>query len=388
MKEKAGVWKKAKASAQRWRRRRGGGAGRCGVCTWAPISSPHLPYQAPCAQGRVEFGDVVRVSEGQGQQEQVRQMQQAEAELLGQQVASFYSQLVETQASDHWVDESATVQAQDQRPLPLSAPDAQYAAATAAQQPHAGVHVLLPRGGAAGSSSGGGGGASSTGGFVSEQHSYGQPAGPSGRPPDGGAGEAAALVRLGIERSNIGFRLLQRAGWREGAGLGREEQGVREPIQPQAQQGQQGLGFAPRPRPTAQRREGEAGAAGAGDGQQQQALQQRKLERPLPEDPLDKETTEQKVKRVKQVRACGSAQQHWPAPPLPAQTCHATLTACLHWLASPPQVMQADADDRAGKAISRYIYSAFRDQTGEPTADSNPLLRPGRSKLNATNPLL
>ena len=54
----------------------------------------------------------------------------------------------------------------------------------------------------------------------------------------------------------------------------------------------------------------------------------------------------------------------------------------------PLQVLQAEADDRAGKAIQRYIYSAFNDATGEPTADANPLLRPGRSRLSATNPLL
>ena len=52
------------------------------------------------------------------------------------------------------------------------------------------------------------------------------------------------------------------------------------------------------------------------------------------------------------------------------------------------QVLQTEVDQRAGKAIQRYIYSAFNDATGEPTSDSNPLLRRGRSKLSATNPLL
>lgn len=49
--------------------------------------------------------------------------------------------------------------------------------------------------------------------------------------------------------------------------------------------------------------------------------------------------------------------------------------------------MQAEADDKAGKAIARYIRMAFNDRTGEPTADSNPLLRRSH-KLSATNPLL
>ena len=52
------------------------------------------------------------------------------------------------------------------------------------------------------------------------------------------------------------------------------------------------------------------------------------------------------------------------------------------------QVLQTEADNKAGKAIARYIYSAFNDATGEPTADANPLLRRGRTKLSATNPLL
>jgi hypothetical protein len=51
-------------------------------------------------------------------------------------------------------------------------------------------------------------------------------------------------------------------------------------------------------------------------------------------------------------------------------------------------VLQTEAHERAGKAIQRYIYSAFNEATGEPTSDANPLLRPGRSKLSATNPLL
>lgn len=49
--------------------------------------------------------------------------------------------------------------------------------------------------------------------------------------------------------------------------------------------------------------------------------------------------------------------------------------------------MQADADAKAGKAIERYMRMAFNDATGEPTADSNPLLRRNH-KLSATNPLL
>ena len=50
-------------------------------------------------------------------------------------------------------------------------------------------------------------------------------------------------------------------------------------------------------------------------------------------------------------------------------------------------MLQAEADDKAGKAIQRYMHMAFRDATGEATRDSNPLLRRNH-KLSATNPLL
>ena len=50
------------------------------------------------------------------------------------------------------------------------------------------------------------------------------------------------------------------------------------------------------------------------------------------------------------------------------------------------QILQAEADDAAGKAIQRYMYRAFNDMSGEPTSDSNPLLR--QNKLSRTNPLL
>lgn len=44
--------------------------------------------------------------------------------------------------------------------------------------------------------------------------------------------------------------------------------------------------------------------------------------------------------------------------------------------------VQAEADDKASKAIDRYMYRAFR----EDDADSNPLTR--RNNLSISNPLL
>ncbi|KAL4436390.1 hypothetical protein ABPG77_009952 [Micractinium sp. CCAP 211/92] len=163
-------------------------------------------------------------------------------------------------------------------------------------------------------------------------------------------------VRYGITRSNVGFQLLKKAGWREGAGLGAQEQGMAEPVAPFQQKGNLGLGFAPKqpkPKPgdTAAAGAGAAGQAGRGStGGGGSGGQEQKEKRPLPEDPLNKEDQETKVKRVR-------------------------------------QVMQAEADVKAGKAIERYMRMAFNDATGEPTADSNPLLRRNH-KLSATNPLL
>ncbi|KAL0035657.1 hypothetical protein WJX79_006249 [Trebouxia sp. C0005] len=50
------------------------------------------------------------------------------------------------------------------------------------------------------------------------------------------------------------------------------------------------------------------------------------------------------------------------------------------------QILQAEADEAAGRAIQQYMYRAFNDRSGEPTSDSNPLLR--QHKLSKTNPLL
>ncbi len=47
---------------------------------------------------------------------------------------------------------------------------------------------------------------------------------------------------IGVD--NIGNQMLQKMGWKEGTGLGR--QGIIEPIRPEVKQGMHGLGFAPK----------------------------------------------------------------------------------------------------------------------------------------------
>lgn len=110
-------------------------------------------------------------------------------------------------------------------------------------------------------------------------------------------------VRYGIARSNVGFQLLKKAGWTEGSGLGAKEQGRAEPIATFQQKGNLGLGYAPKPSKAAKKEGAAAAAAGAGAAAAGAAGggQAAAPKRPLPEDPLDKEDTEKKVKRVKQV---------------------------------------------------------------------------------------
>ena len=125
---------------------------------------------------------------------------------------------------------------------------------------------------------------------------------------------------LGIPSSNVGYRLLKKAGWREGSGIGAQEQGRQQPLEPELVRGSAGLGY------------------------------ERKVERRKRQQPAaDNRPKAMKVERGQRVLA-------------------------------------AKAEENAGKAIARYIYSVFNETTGEPTLDDNPLLR--NSKLTATNPLL
>jgi hypothetical protein len=167
---------------------------------------------------------------------------------------------------------------------------------------------------------------------------------------DASAGAASAHApsvpepKYAIPSSNVGYRLLRLAGWREGAGIGAAEQGAAEPIQPAFQRGACGLGYE-KANLASSKQGGSSGGAGAkGEVKQKR---QRGGNR-LPPDSLESEDTETKVRRV------GAA-------------------------------MQAEADGAAGKEIQRYIFRAFSEPGGE--ANLHPLLQ-GRSRLSDTNPLL
>ena len=162
-----------------------------------------------------------------------------------------------------------------------------------------------------------------------------EPAGPLTR----AQAHAQQAARVVLPKSNVGYQLLAKAGWSEGMGLGAREQGTKEPVQLESQRGSRGLGFAAHP---PKERGCPSAAAAAATAAARPVRGTRVL---LPPDDLAAEDIDTKVKRVK-------------------------------------QVMQAEADDKAGKEIARFIYSAGRN------GDTNPLLRGGKSRLSASNPLL
>lgn len=137
------------------------------------------------------------------------------------------------------------------------------------------------------------------------------PAGSAQQQQEAGLRAPREGVRYGIARSNVGYQLLKRAGWREGAGLGAQEQGMAEPVAPLQQKGNLGLGFAPK-QPKAKHSQAPAdggGAAGqvpgaSGGGGGGAGAHGHAEKRALPADPLDKEDQETKVKRVRQVGVC------------------------------------------------------------------------------------
>ena len=163
-----------------------------------------------------------------------------------------------------------------------------------------------------------------------------------------------------LPKSNIGYKLLEKAGWSGHGGVGKTEQGRIEPLLPSIRPGNVGLGFETNKSKKKESGKTEKGESGpGGDGGSGGAGGSKKLKSrkhsALPQDELADQDINTKVKRVK-------------------------------------QVMQTVADEKAGKQLARLVYTAFRDGgggdgSGGGTTDVNPLLRKNR-KLSARNPLL
>ncbi|DBA80054.1 TPA: hypothetical protein ACH3X2_007544 [Trebouxia sp. C0005] len=179
--------------------------------------------------------------------------------------------------------------------------------------------------------------------YVAEANSAADPA-PVSRKP------ASATNRLGpqISSSNVGYQLLQKAGWQEGQGIGINQQGRPIPLSAYHQQARHGIGADNKPANAAHahRRTGSKRTdSSSGHAYTMHQLKQ-KEQQPVPDVPEDPVVKKQRHQ----------------------------------------QILQAEADEAAGRAIQQYMYRAFNDRSGEPTSDSNPLLR--QHKLSKTNPLL
>ncbi|CAL4934116.1 unnamed protein product [Urochloa decumbens] len=69
------------------------------------------------------------------------------------------------------------------------------------------------------------------------------------RAPEGG-GEEREEAMAAIGSSNIGFQLLKKSGWKEGTGLGAQEQGRLEPVETRVKNNKRGIGSKePKPKP-------------------------------------------------------------------------------------------------------------------------------------------
>jgi hypothetical protein len=162
-----------------------------------------------------------------------------------------------------------------------------------------------------------------------------------------------------IDRGNVGYQLLQKAGWREGSGLGREEQGMSAPLQVQLQKGNKGLGFAPQDLLQLQRQQiadaaaaaaAAGGAAAAPAGPAVGPVLGGKRVAALVAAELASEDLETKVKRHR-------------------------------------QVMEQEAKEKRDKAIQLYMQRAFIEPSLADVGDHANVL--GRnSRLTRTNPLL
>lgn len=161
---------------------------------------------------------------------------------------------------------------------------------------------------------------------------------------------ASASNRLGpqISSSNVGYQLLQKAGWQEGQGIGIHQQGRPIPLSAYHQQARHGIGADNKPANAAyaQRKTSKRKADSSSNHADTMHQVKQKEQRPVPDVPEDPNVKKQRHQ----------------------------------------QILQAEADEAAGRAIQQYMYRAFNDMSGEPTSDSNPLLR--QHKLSRTNPLL
>ncbi|KAJ9509387.1 hypothetical protein QJQ45_001819 [Haematococcus lacustris] len=174
----------------------------------------------------------------------------------------------------------------------------------------------------------------------------------------------AATSSLGqqpeLAPDNVGYRLLQHAGWREGSGLGSAGQGRVAPVAPVANKGTKGIGFDAG-QGVQGRRQANAGEAAA--EQQVHGLQEGRKAPPEPS------AASLKIADLVAQELAGESME---------------AKVALHKAAA-----AAELEAARGRAIQRMLYTAFNDPFDGPggdTANINPLRR--NARLSAANPLL
>ncbi|QDZ22580.1 G-patch domain-containing protein [Chloropicon primus] len=78
--------------------------------------------------------------------------------------------------------------------------------------------------------------------------------------------------------SNIGYKLLKKAGWSDGEALGKNQDGIKSPVQPSLQKGRAGLGKVVKEVSRKKRKAAEPGDAACGDSKVVCAKRRREAE--------------------------------------------------------------------------------------------------------------
>lgn len=147
-------------------------------------------------------------------------------------------------------------------------------------------------------------------------------------------------VKYAVPKNNIGFQLLKKAGWKEGSGLGSEQQGRPVPLEAWHNKGKQGIGATGNVGETT----GEKALAGAPEsGAKRKTSEAATSNQPRPKTKDEKLITKKMKKALRREQA---------------------------WRDS---------------AVERHMREEFNEI--EPTCQHNPLLN-GNPRLSASNPLL
>lgn len=171
-----------------------------------------------------------------------------------------------------------------------------------------------------------------------------------GEEPGGAAAKLmGSAEEAGLGPGSRGYRLLRRAGWRAGAGLGAAEQGPTEPLAARGNAGRRGLGAGPAP-----------GAGGGGEADVAAAT----AAAPAEEAPRRRGGGRKRRRRAGGETDAAGGEREPEGGGLPIER-----------------------ETRKEKQIATYLFRAFKEEEPEPGGErhSNPLLRKGWR--SGTNPL-